>query len=220
MVGWGSNNITATFYFDGTQNFGAVGLHLSDAHGQAGIGLPLTVTINAGSAQVFTPVTQTGDNGNYWNWFDLARGTSGSSISARLDRNDALGPWMFMDEVSLLSAAEVSGAPEPGTPALVASGLGLAAFLKRRRAQAGGRPDLGTHRAWALMASYGGSSDSPAESHFQTGFFSRLLLREASSCSLWLWLWSSDSRVSFSVRRHSNCAAPLSMHASPFVSRR
>ncbi len=134
MVGWGSNNITATFYFDGTQNFGAVGLHLSDAHGQAGIGLPLTVTINAGSAQVFTPVTQTGDNGNYWNWFDLAPGTAGSSISVRLDRNDALGPWMFMDEVSFLSAAEVSGAPEPGTVVLVASGLGLAAFLKRRRA--------------------------------------------------------------------------------------
>ena len=134
MVGWGSNSIIATFYFDGTQNFGAVGLHLSDAHGQAGIGLPLTVTINAGSAQVFTPATQTGDNGNYWNWFDLAPGTSGSSVSVRLDRNDALGPWMFMDEVSLLSAAEVSGAPEPGTVVLVASGLGLAAFLKRRRA--------------------------------------------------------------------------------------
>lgn len=39
-----------------------------------------------------------------------------------------------MDEVSFLSAAEVSGAPEPGTVVLVASGLGLAAFLKRRRA--------------------------------------------------------------------------------------
>lgn len=134
MVGWASSGVVATFFFDGSQNFGAVGLHLSDAHGQAGIGLPLTVTINAGVAQVFTPITQTADNGNYWSWFDLAPGTSGSSISVRLDRNDASGPWMFMDEVSFLSAAEVSGVPEPGTVVLVASGLGLAALLKRRRA--------------------------------------------------------------------------------------
>jgi hypothetical protein len=130
MVGWFNSSPTIEVFFDGPQSFGSVGLHLSNAHGAAGIGLPSTVTI-AGN-QVFSVQSQNDypDTSNEWQWFDLASGTTGSSLTIRLD---AAYQWTFMDEMSFLSADEVSGVPEPGTIALAISGLGLVAGLKRCR---------------------------------------------------------------------------------------
>lgn len=107
-----------------------MGLHLSNAHSAAGIGLPSTVTI-AGD-QVFSVQGQNvyPDTSNERHRFELASGTTGSSLTIRLD---AAYQWTFMDEMSFLSAGELSGTPEPGTTTLAVSGLGLVAFLKRRR---------------------------------------------------------------------------------------
>ncbi len=127
MVGWLATSVTITAFFDGTQTFGSVGLHLSDSHGAAGIDLPTTITI--GGNQVFSPQPQSSEIANEWHWFTLAPGTTGSSLSIQIER--ANGSWTFMDEMEF-TQADVSGTPEPGTIALALSGLGLVGFLKRR----------------------------------------------------------------------------------------
>lgn len=88
MVGWLNTSPTIEVFFNGPQSFGSVGLHLSNAHGAAGIGLPSTVTI-AGN-QVFSVQGQNDypDTSNEWHWFNLASGTTGSSLTIRLDATD------------------------------------------------------------------------------------------------------------------------------------
>ncbi len=131
MVGWGSgegSSQTISFFFDGVQNFGRVGVHASN-YSPAGILLPSSVqiTVGADTPQNFT-VAPSSSTDNQWLYFDVTG--SGSSLDLKLTHATQ---WLFLDEVTFESAASAE-APEPATWLTVLGAIGCLTLVRRRGA--------------------------------------------------------------------------------------
>ena len=127
MVGW-TFDPEIFFYFDSTQSFGQVQIHLSDAHGRAGIALPSSIDILIGSTTLtFNPVAQNETGSlNEWHSFNT-QGLSGDSVKVTLHRSQT---FEFVDEFAFVGGA--AAAPEPSTMILGGTALALVGFLRRK----------------------------------------------------------------------------------------
>lgn len=132
MVGWGGDP-SITFEFGSAQTFGAVMLHLSDAHGAAGIYLPTSVDVTIGNTTLnfgLTPQSVYPTTLNEWHTMNVG-GLTGSSVTVKMYHG---GAWTFMDEAAFLTPEESAAAPEPSSWLMLAgAGLGLLLVSRRSR---------------------------------------------------------------------------------------
>lgn len=125
-VGWSGGSRTITFNFSGLPTVSRVGLYLDNTPGTGDVRLPDSVDI----AAVNYDVTADATFGPRWIYFDIPN-TTGNSLVVTL--NSDAGRWMMIGEATFDDGFR-SGVPEPGSMALLVSGLGALAYRRFRKA--------------------------------------------------------------------------------------
>ncbi len=119
-VGW-TLNPTIVFHWNAVTTINSVTFHFDDSDGAGGVSAPSAVIVNGVTYAIAEPAASTP-----FAYTASGVGFTGKDLSVTLIRKNS---WVFLSEVQFNAAV----VPEPGTYALILSGLMASALVARRR---------------------------------------------------------------------------------------
>lgn len=132
-VGWSlfrRDPVPLSFYFSAPVTIGSATFYLDDSNGVGGVMPPSSITIQAGTFLQSFAVTDPTSGAPFAFTANLPNVVA-NSVSASMNYGTG-ARYVFLSEVTFNSPA-VAAIPEPSTYALMLAGLGIVAFVAKRR---------------------------------------------------------------------------------------